>query len=127
MKEALKKIVDHFHRYNSEHMAAQAFGLSENMVYDALVIGRDEDFVEPFRLLDCFYNPCNKGLPCENRKWLSRKAARTEPRRNYSIDLHRYNYTIIWRGPKAPPRGPSANTPYPLARTFAPPPRCRRR
>ncbi|MBR7041631.1 MAG: phosphorylase [Clostridia bacterium] len=38
MKEALKKIVDHFHRYNSEHMAAQAFGLSENMVYDALVI-----------------------------------------------------------------------------------------
>ena len=27
-----------------------------------------------------------------------------------------------WRWPKAPPRGTSANTPYPLARTFAPPP-----
>ena len=38
MKEALKKIVDTFHRYNSEHMAAQAFGLREDIVYDALVI-----------------------------------------------------------------------------------------
>ena len=38
MKEALKKIVDTFHRYNSEHMAAQAFGLSEDVIYDALVI-----------------------------------------------------------------------------------------
>ena len=38
MKEALKKIVDTFHRYNTEHMAAQAFGLSEDVVYDALVI-----------------------------------------------------------------------------------------
>jgi len=38
MKESLKKIVDTLHRYNTEHMAAQAFGLSENVVYDALVI-----------------------------------------------------------------------------------------
>ena len=38
MKETLKKIVDTFHRYNTEHMAAQAFGLSEDVVYDALVI-----------------------------------------------------------------------------------------
>lgn len=38
MKEALKRIVDNFHKYNSEHMAAQAFGLSEDIVYDALVI-----------------------------------------------------------------------------------------
>ncbi|MBQ4225509.1 MAG: phosphorylase [Oscillospiraceae bacterium] len=38
MKEALKRIVDTFHRYNSEHMAAQAFGLDEDVVYDALVI-----------------------------------------------------------------------------------------
>ena len=38
MKEALKKIVDAFHRYNSEHMAAQAFGLSEDVTYDALVV-----------------------------------------------------------------------------------------
>ena len=38
MKEALKKIVDTFHRFNSEHMATQAFGLSEEVVYDALVV-----------------------------------------------------------------------------------------
>ena len=38
MKESLKRIVDSFHRYNTEHMAAQAFGLSEDVVYDALVI-----------------------------------------------------------------------------------------
>ena len=38
MKDALKRIVDAFHQYNSEHMAAQAFGLSEDIVYDALVI-----------------------------------------------------------------------------------------
>ncbi|MCR5330334.1 MAG: phosphorylase [Lachnospiraceae bacterium] len=38
MKDALIKIVDAFHKYNSEHMAAQAFGLSEDIVYDALVI-----------------------------------------------------------------------------------------
>ena len=38
MKEALKNIVDTFHQYNSEHMAAQAFGLREDIVYDALVI-----------------------------------------------------------------------------------------
>ena len=38
MKEKLKKIVDTFHKYNSEHMAAQAFGLRDDVVYDALVI-----------------------------------------------------------------------------------------
>jgi hypothetical protein len=38
MKEKLKKIVDKFHQYNSEHMAAQAFGLSEDITYDALVV-----------------------------------------------------------------------------------------
>ena len=38
MKDALVRIVDAFHKYNSEHMAAQAFGLSEDVVYDALVI-----------------------------------------------------------------------------------------
>ena len=38
MKEALKKIVDTFHRYNTEHMAAQVFGFSEDLVYDALVV-----------------------------------------------------------------------------------------
>ena len=37
MKEALKRIVDKFHQYNSEHMAFQAFGLREDTVYDALV------------------------------------------------------------------------------------------
>ena len=38
MKEKLKQIVDAFHKYNSEHMAYQAFGLSEDITYDALVI-----------------------------------------------------------------------------------------
>ena len=38
MKEKLKQIVDAFHKYNSEHMAFQAFGLSEDITYDALVI-----------------------------------------------------------------------------------------
>ncbi len=30
MKDALKRIVENFHKYNSEHMATQAFGLSED-------------------------------------------------------------------------------------------------
>ena len=38
MKESLKRIIDTFHRYNTEHMAEQAFGLSEDIIYDALVI-----------------------------------------------------------------------------------------
>ncbi len=38
MKEKLKNILDTFHKYNSEHMAMQTFGLSEDMVYDALVV-----------------------------------------------------------------------------------------
>ena len=38
MKEKLKNILDTFHKYNSEHMAVQAFGLSEDIVYDALVV-----------------------------------------------------------------------------------------
>lgn len=38
MKPELQKIVDNFHKYNSEHMAFQAFGLSEDTAYDALVI-----------------------------------------------------------------------------------------
>ena len=38
MKEKLKQIVDAFHKHNSEHMAFQAFGLSEDATYDALVI-----------------------------------------------------------------------------------------
>lgn len=38
MKEKLEQIVDAFHKYNSEHMAFQAFGLSEDITYDALVI-----------------------------------------------------------------------------------------
>jgi hypothetical protein len=47
MKEALKRIVDAFHRYNSEHMAAQAFGLSEEIAYDALVVAPS---FTPYRL-----------------------------------------------------------------------------
>ncbi len=47
MKEKLKKIVDTFHKYNSEHMAAQAFGLQEGVVYDALVVAPS---FHPYRL-----------------------------------------------------------------------------
>ena len=38
MNDKLKRMVDVFHKYNSEHMALQAFGLSEGVNYDALVI-----------------------------------------------------------------------------------------
>lgn len=38
MKKKLKQIVDAFHKYNSKNMAFQAFGLSEDITYDALVI-----------------------------------------------------------------------------------------
>lgn len=38
MKEALKRISEKYHQYNSEHMAAQAFGLREDVLYDALVV-----------------------------------------------------------------------------------------
>ena len=38
MNKKLKQIVDAFHKYNSENMAFQAFGLSEDITYDALVI-----------------------------------------------------------------------------------------
>lgn len=38
MKESFKRIVDTFHKYNSEDMAFQAFGLRNGIVYDALVI-----------------------------------------------------------------------------------------
>lgn len=38
MKERLRNIIDTMHRYNSEHLAAQAFALSEDVEYDALVV-----------------------------------------------------------------------------------------
>lgn len=47
MKEALKRIVDNFHKYNSEHMALQAFGLRDDVVYDALVVAPS---FTPFKL-----------------------------------------------------------------------------
>ena len=47
MKDRLKQIVDAFHKYNSEHMAYQAFGLSEDVVYDALVVAPS---FTPYRL-----------------------------------------------------------------------------
>ena len=47
MKEKLRQIVDTFHRYNSEHMAMQAFGLSDEIEYDALVIAPS---FTPYRL-----------------------------------------------------------------------------
>lgn len=38
MKEKLKQILDTCHKYNSEHMMMQAFGLSDEIEYDALVV-----------------------------------------------------------------------------------------
>ena len=38
MKEKLKQILDTCHKYNSVHMMTQAFGLSDEIEYDALVI-----------------------------------------------------------------------------------------
>lgn len=38
MKQRLKQIVDTFHKYNSDNMAFQAFGLKSDVTYDALVI-----------------------------------------------------------------------------------------
>lgn len=38
MKEKMKQIIDTFYKYNSDNMAEQAFGLSEDEVYDALVV-----------------------------------------------------------------------------------------
>ena len=38
MKDKMKRIIDKFHQYNSKHMALQAFGLREDVVYDALVV-----------------------------------------------------------------------------------------
>ncbi|SDA54222.1 Phosphorylase superfamily protein [Butyrivibrio sp. INlla18] len=38
MKEKLKKILDTCHKYNSEHMMLETFGLREDIMYDALVV-----------------------------------------------------------------------------------------
>ena len=38
MKDKMKRIIDKFHQYNSEHMAMQAFGLRDDVEYDALVV-----------------------------------------------------------------------------------------
>lgn len=38
MKEKMKRIAEKFHGYNSENMAFQAFGLRNDLVYDALVV-----------------------------------------------------------------------------------------
>lgn len=38
MKKKMKSILEKVHRYNSENMAWQAFGLDKNLLYDALVV-----------------------------------------------------------------------------------------
>lgn len=38
MKEKMKRIMERFHHYNSDNMAFQTFGLSKDIVYDALVV-----------------------------------------------------------------------------------------
>ena len=38
MKEKLRQILDTCHKYNSEHMMMKAFGISDEIIYDALVV-----------------------------------------------------------------------------------------
>lgn len=38
MTEKMKQILDNLHKYNMEHIANINFGLSENVIYDALVV-----------------------------------------------------------------------------------------
>ncbi|MCR4650315.1 MAG: hypothetical protein K5662_01030 [Lachnospiraceae bacterium] len=38
MKERMQRIIDNFHKYNSENLAFQVFGFSNDCVYDALVV-----------------------------------------------------------------------------------------
>ncbi len=38
MKEKMQKILEKFHKYNTEHMANLIFGLSDDITYDALVV-----------------------------------------------------------------------------------------
>ena len=49
MTERMKTILNHFHHYATDHLAALCFGLSEETVYDALVAA--PSFV-PFRILN---------------------------------------------------------------------------
>lgn len=49
MKKKMQRILDAFHRYNSENMAFQAFGLSADEYYDALVVAPS---YTPFKLID---------------------------------------------------------------------------
>lgn len=47
MKSKLKLISDKFHEFNSDHMAYQAFGLRDDVMYDALVVAPS---YTPFKL-----------------------------------------------------------------------------
>ncbi|MGI5894236.1 MAG: hypothetical protein ACOX6P_06530 [Candidatus Merdivicinus sp.] len=49
MKEKMKKILDSFHRYNSDKMAYQAFGLSDEVEYDALIVAPS---YTPYKILN---------------------------------------------------------------------------
>lgn len=47
MKEKMRKILENVHRYNTENMAQIAFGLTDDIVYDALVVAPS---YTPFKL-----------------------------------------------------------------------------
>ena len=49
MTERLREIIDNFHRYSTDHLSALCFGLSEGIVYDALVVA--PSFL-PYKILD---------------------------------------------------------------------------
>ena len=49
MTERLRQILDNFHRYSTDHLAALTFGLSEETAYDALVAA---PAFHPYQILD---------------------------------------------------------------------------
>lgn len=52
MTEKIKQILDNLHKYNMEHIANINFGLTENVVYDALVVAPS---YSPYKVIDLIY------------------------------------------------------------------------
>ena len=80
-----------------------------------------------------FPNPDMDGINCHSTTTqpslvLNPKTIPTQPSRirDFPTTTQPLAKGFVRRRPKAPPHGASANTPYPFARTFAPPPHCRR-
>lgn len=58
MQEKLKKILDKMHEYNSEQLAYHTFGVTKNIVYDALVMApgwKQRRYVQIHLFISQFY------------------------------------------------------------------------